>query len=227
MTDPDTTTCWTLIHLAAEGSQEHRNTFGQRYLPLVRAYFGHRWRGWPIAREVNDAAQDVFVECFRDGGVLARAQPEEGAFQAFLLGTAKNVARRYEERVVESREQSPDQTAFLQNQPSRETQYSTFFDRRWAESIMADARQLMERKAIEEGADARRRLEIMQLHFDDDLPMREIAARWGEEPRQIHDAFARARREFYRCLRDTVALHGGGDGKAIETECRKLLQMLG
>ncbi len=79
----ENSTCWFLIHGAAAGRKEDRDTFGQRYEPVIRAYLGARWRGTPRIEELDDAVQEVFVECFREGGVLDRVDSgRPGGFRA-------------------------------------------------------------------------------------------------------------------------------------------------
>ena len=56
-------TCWTLIHSAASGESAAREDFGRRYLPVVRDYLSSRWRGRPLAGDVDDATQEVFLRC--------------------------------------------------------------------------------------------------------------------------------------------------------------------
>src|SRR5262245_7244949 len=66
-------TCWTVTRGAALGSAGDREEFARRYLPVIRAYLSSRWRHSPHLRDLDDAVQEVFVECFGQGGVLARA----------------------------------------------------------------------------------------------------------------------------------------------------------
>lgn len=97
-------TCWTMISSAAAGDAEQRTAFVRRYGPAIRAYLAARWRGSPLAQEVEDAVQVVFLECIKDGGVLSRAEDRRGAaeaahsggFRAYLYGTARNIALRFE-----------------------------------------------------------------------------------------------------------------------------------
>ena len=65
-------TCWTLIEGAASGRAADRDEFARRYLPAVQAYLLARWKESPLAQERDDAVQEVFVECFRQGGALER-----------------------------------------------------------------------------------------------------------------------------------------------------------
>ena len=82
-------TCWTLIRGAAEGNASDRDRFAALYLPVVRGYlsarWSARWRGRGAVAELEDAVQQVFVECLRKGGVLERAAVSvEGSFRSFL-----------------------------------------------------------------------------------------------------------------------------------------------
>jgi len=90
-------TCWTVIQAAAAGNAEERGRFARHYERAIRAYLGARWRGSRLLPQVDDAVQEVFVECFKCGGVLDRAdQKRSGGFRPFLYGVVRNVARRLE-----------------------------------------------------------------------------------------------------------------------------------
>ena len=91
------TTCWTMIQGAARGGAEDRERFAVRYAPVVRAYLEARWGNTPLAEFLDDAVQEVFVECFKQDGVLDRADDIRfGNFRQFLLGVVRNVALRIE-----------------------------------------------------------------------------------------------------------------------------------
>src|SRR5262249_23588603 len=92
-------TCWTVVRAAAAGSPADRDEVGRRYLGVVRAYLGARWRDSALRPELDDAVQEVFVECFRQGGALETAGAGRvPGFRAFLYGVVRNVARRFESR---------------------------------------------------------------------------------------------------------------------------------
>src|SRR6516164_10731447 len=100
MSTPEST-CWTVIRAAAAGSPADREELAHRYLAVVRAYLGARWRGSPLRPDLDDAVQEVFVECFRQGGAVeAAAAGRVPSFRAFLYGVVRNVARRFESRPV-------------------------------------------------------------------------------------------------------------------------------
>src|SRR5262249_46734204 len=83
-------TCWTVIAGPAAGHGPDREQFARLYTPVVRAWLGARWRQHPLLADLDDAVQEVFVECFRAGGVLQRADPERaGGFRPFLFGVIR------------------------------------------------------------------------------------------------------------------------------------------
>jgi RNA polymerase sigma-70 factor (ECF subfamily) len=74
-----------------------RQELARRYLGVVRAYLAARWRGAALRDDLDDAVQEVFVECFRQGGALEAAGADRvPSFRAFLYGVIRNVARRFE-----------------------------------------------------------------------------------------------------------------------------------
>jgi RNA polymerase sigma-70 factor (ECF subfamily) len=78
-------TCWTVIHAAAAGSAADREELARRYLGVVRAYLAARWRGSALRDDLDDATQEVFVECFRQGGAVEVAGTGRVPdFRAFL-----------------------------------------------------------------------------------------------------------------------------------------------
>jgi RNA polymerase sigma-70 factor (ECF subfamily) len=223
MSEPQST-CWTLLRAAAGGAAREREDFARRYAPVLRAYLAARWRGSPLLHELDDAVQDVFVECLRPGGALDRLDPaREGGFRAFLFGVARNVARRRESR--RPREQPASSTP-LDAVPDDHSSLSHVFDRAWARSVLREAARLQEGRARADGEAALRRVELLRLRFHEGLPIREIARRWGADAAALHREYARAREEFRAALLDVVAFHHGGDRASAVGECRELLALL-
>ncbi|MHC4670698.1 MAG: sigma-70 RNA polymerase sigma factor region 4 domain-containing protein [Planctomycetota bacterium] len=214
------TTCWTMIRGAAEGRAQDREEFARRYERLIRTSLRGRWKGSHLVAEVDDAVQDVFLDCFREGGALAKANPRLGhSFRAFLHGVVMNVARRFER--ARARAGLPlDSDLEL---PSREAAFSSLFDRAWAEALMRQAAVLQTVRAREVGPDADRRVELLRLRFRKDLPIREIAERWDADPAHVHHEYAKAREEFHQALHDVVQEHQGGTHGEVERECERLV----
>src|SRR5262249_23659168 len=138
---PSDSTCWTVIRGAAAGSPADRDELARRYLGLVRAYLAARWRGSDLRPDLDDAVQEGFVECFRQGGALAAAGAGRvPSFRAFLYGVVRNVARRFESRRVRA-------VGPLPEIPAKEEDLSRLFERSWAQAIMTEAAQLQRRQA--------------------------------------------------------------------------------
>jgi RNA polymerase sigma factor (sigma-70 family) len=221
------TTCWTVIRDAAEGDPDARQGFARRYEHIVRSYLLARWRGSPLARELEDVVQEVFVEAFRDGGVLDRAEPgTPGGFRAFFYGVIRNVARRAESRHGRRRDQQPPTGFYGQTPEASERTLSRVFDREWARGMMRDAAERQRAAARAGGPEAQRRVELLRLRFYEGLPIREIAKLWGEDAARVHREYARARDEFRRALAEAVAYHRPGSAEAVERECGQLLSLL-
>jgi RNA polymerase sigma factor (sigma-70 family) len=231
----ENSTCWLLIEGAAAGRPGEREDFARRYEPVIRSYLGARWRNGPRAADLDDAVQEVFLECFRAGGVLARVDPARpGGFRAFLYGVARNVALRCERRAAGRRERpaggggedGPPAGADLEAVAADDGSLSRAFDRAWTETLLREAARLQEERARRAGEDALRRVELLRLRFQEDLPIREIARRWGTEADRLHKEYARARQEFKEALLETVAFHRPGSLRDVERECAELLALL-
>ncbi len=213
-------TCWTVIRAAAAGSPSDREELGRRYLGVIRAYLCARWRGSPLRHGLDDAVQEVFVECFRQGGVLEVAvDGRVPSFRALLYGVVRNVARRFESRATPAASPLPE---IQDDEPS----LSRLFDRAWAQAIMVEAARLQRRWATERGPEAVQRVELLRLRFEENLPIRTIAERWGVPAAGLHHAYSLARREFKAALLEVVAFHHPGSPSDVEQEAASLLKAL-
>jgi len=218
-------TRWSVVRGAAEGSGPERDEFARRYSPVIRAYLGARWRHTPLFPEIDDAAQDVFVECFRENGPLRRVDSQlPGGFRAYLYGVVRNVARRAEKARGRNRERPPGSGLDLGMVEGREDPLSEVFDRAWARTLLRQATEVHARRAREAGGRAERRLELLRLRFLEDKPIREIAVEWDEDPGRVHYEYARARDEFKDALREVVRKHDMAC--SVEKECVRILRHL-
>lgn len=220
-------TCWTLIDDAAAGDGAACDRFVERYLPAVRAYLHARWRGGPYAASVDDAQQEVFLHCFRRGGVLERADKERsGGFRAFLYGVARRVAQGVETKKAREWRRRVADSFHPERFAVDEASLSRVFDRSWAKAVIREAGELHERCARAQGDGALRRVEILRLRFQEGLPVRDIAQRLQEVPERVHREYARARNEFRQALRDVLGLHERCTGEQLERECERVLELL-
>jgi RNA polymerase sigma-70 factor (ECF subfamily) len=213
-------TCWTVIRGAAAGRNADREEFARRYVPVVRGYLAARWRGSPWRDEVDDAAQEVFLACFREGGALAHADPSRD-FRAFLFGVARNIARRVEK---ERARRTTKEERLDRDVEDDEEGFSTLFDRAWALSIMREAAEAMRRE--DGGPEPARRAELLRLRFHEGMPIREIARAWNADAAALHHEYARARAEFREALVRVVAFHHPAPRAEVERECGRILALL-
>jgi RNA polymerase sigma-70 factor (ECF subfamily) len=225
VTQPDTT-CWTLIHAAAAGDERERNEFAARYLDAVRAYLSARWSNSSYLPLVDDAVQDVFVECFREQGPLSRVDATStNSFRAFLYGLVRNVARRVEVkqgRIAATFGDAPNDIEVA----SDETALSKVFDRTWAKSIMRQAAEFHKKSASADGPEASRRVELLRLRFTDGLIIRQIAELWKVDAAVLHREYSKARKEFQAALLHVVRFHHPGTDAEVEQEAQSLLALL-
>lgn len=224
MKDP-LSTAWTIIADAAAGRTSAREEFASKYLSAVKSYLGARWSGSALSQKVDDAVQDVFIECFRADGPLDRVSEEKTkSFRAYLYGVTRNVARRYEHKVL------GDEVGHARisqiDVPANETSLSQVFDRAWARSIMKQAGQRHREIAMESGEEAIRRLELLELRFREGLPIRHIADQWDIDAAQLHREYIKARTEFRQALLDVIRFHHPGSEAEIQIEAKSVLELL-
>jgi RNA polymerase sigma-70 factor (ECF subfamily) len=220
--DGANSTCWTVIRAAARAdAAPEREEFVRRYAAPIRAHPA-RWRGRPRLREeVDDATQEVFVECFRQGGALAKADEERaGGFRAFLYGVARHVALRAEG--ARPRDAQLSTPGGLDALPADEPTLSRAFDRAWAQALVRAAAHRMSEEAARGDDGARRRVELLRRRFSDGAPIRDLAREWGVDADRLHQ-YARARDDSGRRSR-VVALECGG--RRVARGAAALVQLL-
>jgi RNA polymerase sigma factor (sigma-70 family) len=222
-----TATAWTVVLGAAAGRPEDRETFARRYLPVASAYLAARWHGNALAGEIDDAVQDVFIDCFKDGGALGRVdQTREGGFRSYFAGVIRNVALRHERGQARRPVGVSDSSFNADEIPAESAALSSIFEREWAASILRQARTLQAERAALNGDAAKRRVELLRLRFEEGLPIRDIATRFGEDADRVHHEYAKARDEFREALREVVAFHHPGTKAEIDAECSRLLHAI-
>ncbi len=220
-------TCWTVIQGAAAGRAEDREDFARRYEPIIRAYLAARWAGSPLVAEIDDALQEIFVDCFRAGGVLERAEVDKpGGFRSFLYGVIRIAALRAEKGRTHRDARASPTSVDLAGIAADETTMSRMFDREWARAQVRSAMRLQEQRAKRDGPEALRRVELLRIRFVDGKPIREIAEMWGVDPAQLHRDQTRGRREFKKALFDVIRAQSPGSDELVVLECEELLARL-
>jgi RNA polymerase sigma factor (sigma-70 family) len=214
-------TSWTLIHAAADGSQTALSQFAERYQATVRKTLVARWNRSRRIDWIDDAVQEVFVECIRPGGALSKADSQfSGGFRAYLFGVTRNVMLRYESRRITGQFVQEDFVA-------DEATVGQVFDQEYARAIMREASQRQRQIAESQGDGALRRVELLNARFTDGLPIREIAERWCVDAGWLHHEYSRARNEFLSALLDVVAASQPSATPAEnQATCKELLGML-
>lgn len=222
------TTCWLLVDGAAKDNPGARDEFARNYAPVVRAYLCHRWRRSRHVEHVDDAVQELFLECFRRGGLLDKADGSyPGGFRAFLYGVTRNVALRFETRHGRRRD-APGAASVDPNElPADDPTLSKAFDRSWLEALLKQAAARQHERAKEQGRDAELRVKLLELRFREDRSFAEIADAWNVEVEWLYREAARARQEFKDALLDVVSFHNPGSPADVERECAELLSLLG
>lgn len=215
-----------MVRAASQGDESARSVFVRSYEAPIRAYLSYRWRGQKSVEAVDDAVQDVFLECIKPGGVLHRADPSGGEFRGLLYAVARNVARRYEERAGRGGGAGGD-TIGMDRVEADEATMSRVFDRSWAQSIVREAT-LLHARAARRGDDGMRfRYRVLQLRHWDGLPVREIAKHLEiDDVDVVHNAYRRARREFRGYFREAVQRFTGAGAESVDAECHRVGQML-
>jgi RNA polymerase sigma-70 factor (ECF subfamily) len=221
------TTCWTLVHGAARGVEKDVDTFVGLYAPVVRSYLVERWRSATHRADLEDAMQEVFMECFKEGGVLDRVGAESlGSFRAFLLGVVRNVSRRFETRHGRKKEIQPPTEFDPDEVTADEERLSIVFDRSWARALLREAGIRQVERARILGEDAEKRVELLRLRFQEGKTLREIAHDWNVEHLKLRRQNARALKEFEDALREVIAFHYPKAPAEAEKEMAAILAMV-
>ena len=220
-------TCWTLVRDAAAGSPAAREQFTRRYLSIVQSFLHARWQGRPIHEDLEDAVQEVFIECLKDDGALSRVELRPAAgFRTYLQALTRNVARRHEERGAQRLDAQASGASHLDQVPADDTSASRVFDRAWAEALVAEASQRFEQAQASESPAGARRVELLRACIREGRGVTELAREWEVEPAWLHREYGRALRGFETALREVVAFHHPGEPEAVERECRELLALV-
>lgn len=216
-----------MIQGAAAGSADDREQFALRYAAVVRAYLAARWRDSPLLADLDDAAQEVFLDCFRHRGALERVDPARpGGFRPFLYGVVRNVALRVETGRARGRERQSPGALDLDEIAASEAALSQVFDRAWATAVLREAAERHTVQAREQGKPALRRVELLRLRFHEGLPIRDIARQWEVDAAVLHHEYAKARQEFKAALLDVLAFHHPGSPAEVEQACADLVALL-
>ena len=206
----DDSTCWSLIHRAADADETARTQFVERYYSVAKAYLSARWSNRRRQEDIQDALHDVFAECLRPQGVLGRTGALHGdSFRGFLFGVVRKVAQRHER--VWNRPADRSDSEPLQYMPADDESLAQAFDRAWARAVVTEAVALQEERANSLGDEASQRIELIKLRICESVPVRKIAEQWDKPAEWLHRELARGKQEFASCLQEVLRAHLGDD----------------
>ena len=216
-----------LLRDAAAGGEEPRAEFVKRYEPVVRAYLAARWRGSWLLQELDDAAQEIFIECLRGGGLLDRARADRpGGFRAFLYG-AGGMSRCGSSATSHDRPSASRPAASISKQSRvvriRSHASSTAPGPRLLSARRPSVSRRWPRKAARRPSGAS---SSSGSGSTKGMPIREIARLWGMDAAVLHHEYARARQEFLAALRDVIASHHPGSPEVVDWRVRNFLSLL-
>lgn len=186
---------------AAAGDVVARTEFWEHHARQVRTWLWFRWSRSSLRGCIDDAAQEVYLECCRPGGALTRfvAERAEHGFAGFLRGVVRNVAHRFEHQRARERAQRADyadtRSAALATVERQPGDAGPDVDH---EQVVA-ALEHLDRDDPARGTPRSLRT-FLRLHFDEGLPVRTIARRWQEPADRVHELRRRACRRFRACL---------------------------
>jgi DNA-directed RNA polymerase specialized sigma24 family protein len=125
----------------------------ERYLPVVRAYLHARWKERVSETELEDAVQEVFVECLKHEGVLEKNRSRRGAgFRAYRFGAVRNVALRAEETRARKVDAPRTDSFEADGVAAGDDTSSRAFDRAWAAAIVREAAEKQRERATSEAS---------------------------------------------------------------------------
>ena len=169
----------------------------------------------------------MFVECLRQNGLLQRVDSHApGGFRPFLFGATRNVARRFEERLSRNKEQQ-QASGILANVEADDASLSVAFDRAYARTVLRQAFDLYEIRAIADSGNMKQRTELLRRRFQDDVPIREIAKEWNVDAKTLHRSLDRAKQEFRASLLEIVAREAPTATSAeLNQSCAEILSLV-
>jgi DNA-directed RNA polymerase specialized sigma24 family protein len=220
-------TAWSMIVAAGAGELGARDRFARTYGGVIRAYLAARWR-LPAAHDaVDDGTQEVFVQCFKQGGALHRVDPDGPArFRSYLYAVVKHVADRIERTNGVRRTPQEGAGPGLDDLERGDATLSRVFDRAWVAMLTRRAWLLMASR-LEAGGSGGERLRILDLRFQQGLAPAAIAARLQLDAGHVYQQLRNAKRDFRAALLEVVgSYHPGATAAEVESRCAALVELL-
>lgn len=186
---------------AAGGDPAARAAFWAQHARQVHTWLWFRWSRTTLRGCIDDAAQEVYLECFRRGGAFTHFAPERArhGVTGFLRGIVRNVAHRFERQRTRERAHRAHLTGtpppLHGDDDAVPAGDGTGIDH---EHVVA-ALDRLDHDDPARGTPRSLRA-FLRLRFDDGLPVRTIAKHWQTTPDHVHELRRRACRRFRSCL---------------------------
>ena len=229
------TTRWSLVLAAGEASGERSRE------ALATLFEGYWYPIYAFARgqgfneeDARDLVQSYFTSLL-DRRALRNLDPAAGRFRSFVVVSVRNflnnererraTRKRGGDRVIESLDTLVAEQR-LGREPATPADAERAFERRWAETVVARARERLKRELEEAGqADRYALAGGLLTGAGESLPYDEIARRLEMSEAGVKSLVHRMRKRFGVLLRGEV-LQTLNDPKDIEDEIRYLLTVL-
>lgn len=202
-------TCWSVVARAGGaddvGARSALTWLVERYWDPLRAHLRRRGLN---SQDAQDLVQDLFVRLLerRD---LAQADPTRGRFRSWLLACLDHLLADARERAAAQKRgggaRHLELTAATEAPAAGEDPVRAF-DRDWAVTVLARARERLQREAATPAARERgEALALFLVRNADAGEYAELAAQLGLEAGAVRVAVHRQRTRFRELLREEVA----------------------
>lgn len=229
------TTHWSVVLEAGVGAENSRSALER----LCRSYWYPlyvfvRRRGYD-SHHAQDLTQEFFARLLAAES-LKDVHPDKGRFRNFLISAMKNfLAKDHRDsnrlkrgggfEFISWDELDAEQRYALE--PEEVESADELFARRWAQTIVANAMELLRKEQDSEGAEDRFTALAPFLQGDGGAPSyADVAVQLKLTEAAVKSAIYRLRRRYGTLLRETIA-HTVADEADIEDEIRNLISVLG
>ncbi len=194
-------TSWNLVSLAGTDVDLARREFALRYEKFVRRVLAKRWLGTIFCNDFDDAIQEVFIECFKPGGVIERADSRRGnSFRTLLFQVASHVAARFERSHRRWQSQGMDED--LLNEMA--TTHASGYDVVTQEEVSDLVREALRRMIHHHDPDVRSRGQLLDRHICQNEKIIAMAGGDSGVAERLHREHRKAKKEWKSFLVEVV-----------------------
>jgi len=221
------TTRWSLVRDASSTAQQRKQALSELYTLYWRPICDYLRRMGITQTEVEDLAQDFFLQFF-DSGALDRANEGYGRFRAYLLGALRHHVQKLRRKAGTQKRGGGLVAVSLdiaeRENPSIEADYARLFDLEWAQTVVAHSMTRLEQEIRTQTMD--RTLAKALIEGNAEGSQQEIAQQLGISVTALKTRIFRLRRRFREILREEVA-RTVSDESELDGELTYLTQLVG